>query len=298
MNADNLNMSFNHEVFDRGKLWQDGWYIYSQGEVTGPFKAEHVFGDKKPNFDGELISVSRKGLSRWYEYRSLRKIFWDQAELKDGKKREKKAAWKIARNEPKKKPVSQKKVQSKHLGIKKAKSSLKVKNEVSKHEKKKFEKSSSLRQVKKPSKDLVKSEIQSLAYYHLVLKGRLRLGAFQNPLNLIFKMFLTFGYGWKTWFEQVMIECSYHIDDPNAMESLKGLWKVLIPGLHMFKVYALARLVLQMEVQNHYRRTSPLLSFVLSIVPPLAIIYLQTAINRHWRLHICHFVQNNKYTYK
>lgn len=299
MNDDNLNMSFNHEVFDQGKLWLDGWYIYSQGEVSGPYKAEQVFGYKKPSFDGDQISVSRKGLSRWYDYRSLRKIFWEQAGLTETKKKESKVSRKLLAQDSKKKLASEKKIRSKHLGIKKTKKLDFEKDKALRIQLKKIDQAPPAAQEKKTAPEKGQEVLkQTLAYHHLILKGRLRLGAIHNPFALLLKMFLTLGYGWKTWYEQAMIECSYHIDDPNALESLKGLWKVLIPGPHMFKIYSLARLVLQMEVQNHYRRTSPLLSFILALVPPLAVIYLQSAINKHWRLHICHFVQNKKYSYK
>ena len=297
MNADNLNMSFNNEVFNQGKLWQDGWYIYSQGEVSGPYKAEQVFGFKRPSFDTDQISVSRKGLSRWYDYQSLQKIFREQTGLNAATKRESKLSRNILKQEPEKKLASEKKIRSKHLGIKRARQSSLELNEVNNLHFKKFGKSQATEQAKESQNNKSTDSVQqSLAYYHLTLKGRLRLGALHNPLTLIFKMLITFGYGWKSWYEQAMIECSYHIDDPNALENLKGAWKVMIPGPHLFKIYSLARIVLQMEVQNHYRRTSPLLSFLLSLVPPLAVLYLQSAINKHWRLHICHFIQNKKYS--
>ena len=299
MNADNLNMSFNHEVFDQGKLWLDGWYIYSRGEVTGPYMAEQVFGSKKPSFEGEQISVSRKGLSRWYDYRSLRKIFWDQEGINDLHRKEGKLARKALGQESKKKATSEKKIRTKHLGIKKNKKpAINLPDDRNIGAIKPHKTQPSSHEAIKENENKGDSVKQTLAYHHLILKGRLRLGGIHNPFALLLKMIFTLGYGWKSWYEQAMIECSYHIDDPNALDSLKGLWKVMVPGPHMFKIYSLARLVLQMEVQNHYRRTSPLISFLLAIFPPFAVIYLQTAINRHWRLHICHFVQNKKYSYK
>ncbi|MFK7823476.1 MAG: hypothetical protein AB8G05_04935 [Oligoflexales bacterium] len=297
MNADNLNMSFNHEVFNQGKLWLDGWYIYSQGEVSGPYNADQVFGYKKSSFDGDRISVSRKGLSRWYDYRPIQKIFWEQVGLSDTNKNQGKLSRKLFKQDPRKNFAIEKKIRSKHLGTKKTNHWSSERDVATNLHLKKITKKPAV-EIRKNSENekQIENLKQTLAYHHLILKGRLRLGSLHNPLTLILKMIATFGYGWKSWYEQAMIECSYHIDDPNALENLKGLWKVMIPGPHMFKIYSLARLVLQMEVQNHYRRTSPLLSFLLSLVPPLAVIYLQSAINRHWHLHICHFIQNKKYS--
>jgi hypothetical protein len=66
------------------------------------------------------------------------------------------------------------------------------------------------------------------------------------------------------------------------------LWFCMIPGLHLFVAYSLASAVRQMEMQNGYRSTNTFLATLAAVFPPLYIIMIQSALNKHWRLHVYH----------
>ena len=126
-------------------------------------------------------------------------------------------------------------------------------------------------------------------YRHLLLKGRLRLGTIVSPRKEALYCLLSFGLTGIFWFRRAVFAVVYHLDSPIARRQMKPGWWMLIPGLQTILLYRLAKIVLQMEVQNHYRRTSPLLTMLLACFPPLAIYYLQRALNMHWLKHARQF---------
>jgi hypothetical protein len=60
----------------------------------------------------------------------------------------------------------------------------------------------------------------------------------------------------------------------------------MIPGVHLILAYALARNVMQMEGQNGYRTINPIMVTLAALFPPFYILVIQSALNRHWRLHV------------
>jgi len=60
----------------------------------------------------------------------------------------------------------------------------------------------------------------------------------------------------------------------------------MIPGVHLLLAYDLAKAVRYMEMQNGYRSTKPWLATLAAIFPPFYILMIQSALNKHWRLHV------------
>lgn len=130
----------------------------------------------------------------------------------------------------------------------------------------------------------------AILYHHLILRSRLRLGPLSNPFQLAFFYWpLSLGIFWVSWYRRTTSSVLQHLDQPYATKWVSPTLCVWIPGLKMYSAYRLGQLVLNMEVQNRYRATSPVLAGIFALFPPLAILYLQNAVNRHWRLHAAQF---------
>lgn len=133
---------------------------------------------------------------------------------------------------------------------------------------------------------------RELAYNHMVLAGRLRLGSLNNPwLEAYAKFFAALGIYWGIWFRRAVIAVSFHIDGSLIPNSNKIFWLAMIPGYHLLMTRKLAMAVASMERQNGYQTVSPTKAALLAIFPPLAIFYLQSVINAHWKLHVRHETQ-------
>lgn len=303
MNADDLSYGLNQEIYHKnGRLWSDGWYLYSSGEVSGPYEAKEIFIAKN-NAPGarDQFFVSRKGLSRWYELAIISQIYSDGHEFLKSKRKN--------RNQ-KRKSNKEVKVKGKVLGFRKNSESSgskitysgdsKKKTDSQRHTRPEEPKKSKLsiqgqrvaERNKQPEASSSKIE-KPLEYYHLILKGRLRLGTIQPEYKVaILKIIFSVGFFLKNWYEQALIETTFHLDDPMVNARINKTWMILIPGYHFLLFYRLGKLILQMEVQNHYKKTSPLNVLFLSLFPPFAVFYLQRAMNRHWKLHVAHAVRH------
>lgn len=248
MQADDLATPVSDEVFHNGALWSDGWYLYQGEAVRGPFTVQELF----PGAGGGL-PAAEQSQAAWLSRKGLSRWYplstVHQAFLSS------EPAPRVAR--PRIHPPL---LIAKHLGVTNTEASLPL-----------------------AQQDAAKN----FDYYYLISRGRLRLGNKENPwVQGFLKPVFSLGLSWKAWYEQALIEVTYHLDDPQASERLRGFWGILVPGWHLLLLYRLAKLILQMEVQNRYRNTSPLLSLVLGLAPPLAVVYLQKALNRHWDLHV------------
>jgi hypothetical protein len=136
-------------------------------------------------------------------------------------------------------------------------------------------------------KNTSKREKENILYRYMLLRGQLRLGKIVAAEKLcFFTIPLTLGLGLWFWFERAYNEVVYHLDELHVSGSRNKSWLILVPGLHMFLFYRLAKLVLHMESKHQYYGVSPLLTFILSINPLFAAYYLQRALNRHWTLHL------------
>ena len=127
---------------------------------------------------------------------------------------------------------------------------------------------------------------------YFVLKGRLRLGRIRSgSLQAFLFLPLTLGLYGYFWARSVASELLWHMhkrfDPPHG--TLPPFFTAVVPGFHIYFAYCLASLIRAAEKQNGYTRTSPALAAFLSILPPLALFYLQTSLNRHWAMHVASF---------
>jgi hypothetical protein len=148
----------------------------------------------------------------------------------------------------------------------------------------------SLNPTKRPlRKKLINSPYDTrFLYFHMLLRGRLQLGKVVSASRLcLMTIPLTFGVGWWLWFERAANEALFHLGSLQPSASInKHKWMRLIPGLHIFCIYSLAKLIRQMETLDEYRRTSPLLAALLAVQPSFAAGYLQSSLNHHWIQHV------------
>ncbi len=225
------------EWFDSNDtLFDDGWYLFQQGALSGPYLAHELFHKQADNLGNkEAGLVSRKGFDHWYAIHQICEVYANKPGIK-------------ANIQPAKKPET------------------------------------SLEE------NLYQADVKDcfVEYGNLLTKGRLRLGLIHGEEKSILWYPLTLGLCTYFWYQKALTEVLYHLDDPLASLSRQGDFWVLLPFLVPFKFYHLAKLILQMEVQNNYRKTKPLVAFCLAWWPPFAQIYLQKKLNHHWALHINH----------
>ena len=135
------------------------------------------------------------------------------------------------------------------------------------------------------SQNLLEPSIFAQAY--LQLQSRLRLGRVTSPtLGALVYTPLTLGGYWWDWFARVSEEVNWHVNGTTRLHSILPTWMCMIPGVHLILAYALARNVMQMEGQNGYRTINPIMVTLAALFPPFYILVIQSALNRHWRLHV------------
>lgn len=127
---------------------------------------------------------------------------------------------------------------------------------------------------------------------YMDVASRLRLGKIVSPFvsGFIYTP-LSFGGYWWAWFVRASEEVSWHLNGASRMNFILPLWVCLIPGPNLVLAYFVARMVRQIEEQNGYRTVNPWFAAILAIFPPLYVMKIQSALNRHWRLHVFHSVR-------
>lgn len=117
-------------------------------------------------------------------------------------------------------------------------------------------------------------------------RGKSRLGDLRNPLVPAFLTLITCGIYYTGWLLGAMREVVWHMEhDTIIRRHISKPWMAWIPGLHMKATWDIACLIRLMEEQDGYTSTRPVTAAVLSVVPPLAAVYLQHALNDHWLIH-------------
>jgi hypothetical protein len=136
---------------------------------------------------------------------------------------------------------------------------------------------------------------QSFQGRYRFFKGRERLGALRNEfLICLVWLPVTLGLYWFWWLKKGFQELLWHSFRRYDYKTfLPPLGLSLIYGVHFVFVYKLSKLLLFVEKQNGYRRTSPKMATILALVPPLAMCYLQSRLNDHWRKHVVHLPMQN-----
>ncbi len=127
------------------------------------------------------------------------------------------------------------------------------------------------------------------AQHYFAIRGRLRLGRVFSPVvgALIYTP-LTLGGYWWDWFARSSEEVSWHVNGSSKVNFVLPVWCCLIPGVHLVLAYLLADMVSKMELENGYRGVKPAFATIMALFPPFYILMMQSALNRHWRLHVYH----------
>jgi hypothetical protein len=135
-------------------------------------------------------------------------------------------------------------------------------------------------------KNFTPSSKNAFSYYHMILRGRLRLGNIYTPLAVAFTGLLTLGFSSASFITSSYRDVDWHID-PKSQKNFSFISKLLmcLPLINVIYFLKLAFKVEEMEMQNSYRSVNKFLTAVFSLVPGLAQFYLQKVINNHWRLH-------------
>lgn len=133
-----------------------------------------------------------------------------------------------------------------------------------------------------------------LAYNHMMLAGRLRLGPLLSPFIEAYPKFIaTLGFQWGIWLKRSFVATQIHLHG-SANVSVFKIFLAMIPLWHFIEAYKLANMIAKMEMQNGYKRTSPFFATLLAMFPPFTISYLQNSMNGHWRLHVLNATNKKK----
>ena len=137
---------------------------------------------------------------------------------------------------------------------------------------------------------------EKIDYLDMTLKGSYRLGLQLSLLKITLNFIATLGLYVKFWYDRVTFECVHHLDEPQSFEYDRYKWLILVPGIHIFKFYRLSKTILQMEIRNGYKKTSPFIVFFLSIFPLFGMLYIQNSVNLHWKHHIKNYLKELEQT--
>ena len=327
------------EAMLAGGAWPEGWYIYEDGHVRGPYTAAEAFNKPTDPVQGKPPLVSRTGFSQWYPLRDLAEIFVAgagaaievavptpkviakkiraQAPVVAGSSTPVVAASPSPVVAPPSSPVVAAPSPAAHVVavavpatpviIKPAApaTSVTVKPaapnptlSVHAEAMPAYKRPSSVsppvsmapsRPVASAASKL--STKRAVVQEYFLAQPRLRLGKLRNPwLSAFVALPLSVGVYWSLWFAATTQEMRFHSQIAGHWEKASPFPALLamIPLLHMYMIYRLAKQLVAMEEQNKYRYTSPILAVSLAILPPLAMAYLQHALNRHWLLHAKH----------
>lgn len=316
----------NHQ--EQLSAWGHGWYVFEDGQVSGPLDAKDALSSEKSANGQTVRMVSRKGFTQWYPVRDFAEIYsMIEAYSKrlDEKPASPQPATKEFA--PKSKiintnigdgPSLNSKVSLQNSNILEAMETASqapgdigattrsptIPRSAASESYEAVSPSVALLQDDKKLKKLLRRQVrqaQSAAHNQKLmdpklfaeryfgLQSRLRLGRVFSPtLGAFLYTPLTLGGYWWDWFVRACDEVGWHLTGSVKAKMSLPLWFCMIPGLHLFVACSLARAVRQMEMQNGYRSTSIFLATLAAVFPPFYIIMIQSALNKHWRLHVYH----------
>ena len=308
--------------------WENGWYVFENGQVLGPFNAKEAFSSQVSASTGEARMVSRKGFTQWYPVRDFAEIYSMIGHYSDHLNQVSFSSnHPLTELEPKARQIGPQATPVNNMprgsndfpqlnastredqGSQNPSENVVINNE-SNYSTSQFVPQPSL--TKAQVKQLRKAERQQqkfaerqmqaarsaaksqnlldpviFAQAYLQLQSRLRLGRVTSPtLGALVYTPLTLGGYWWDWFARVSEEVNWHVNGTTRLNSMLPTWMCMIPGVHLILAYVLARNVMQMEVQNGYRTISPVVVTMAALFPPFYILLIQSALNRHWRLHV------------
>jgi len=268
--------------------WPDGWYLYENGKLNGPLTASDAFALPPETEGGVQRLVSRKGFTQWYPLSDLAQIF----QLTAGMEKKLESATKATKAAKATMIAPKPSVRTKSVGPRSA--SAQVASGLSETSALRKAVSESAAQSAAPASPVPKTTAKkAIVQEYYLARSRLRLGQLRNPwATAVGSMPLTLGSYWAFWYASTQREIEFHTQGAVAAPKwLKtGAAMSLLPIVNIWFTYKLAAKVREMESQNKYGHISPALAAVMAILPPLALGYLQSALNRHWLLHAKHLI--------
>jgi hypothetical protein len=291
-------------------VWPDQWFVSDGTKIQGPLSAEETFSarNKISELFSELdstqlesrILVSRKGFTKWYEYRELHNLYLNGrvssntivANLRSEILNELDRMKTLLPNPTEKESIAlQKALESNDLTRLKKPSVQPVPTRQVEDEDLYFSKLKSEERLPfKPSSNAPSQN--TIEYLHMMNRGRLRLGSLRSPVMAALSSCFIFTIpGWAQNFRD---ELHWHLDHANFKKSSANTWFSLIPFIHFIIFYQLSAVMLAAELQNNYRSVSTYKALILSFFPPLAIFYLERAAQKHWRSHLMHIQRKNE----
>lgn len=269
-----------------GQTWPDGWYVYESGCLNGPFTAAETFNRAPELEPGKPLLVSRKGFSQWYPLRDLSEIYLASVgTVPQVQQRPKVMAKIVGRNVAPTLSVAASDAVRPHISVDRVQPT--VPRKLTTAEIGNAKKSKNVASVS--SSHAKKAVLQE----YFLARTRLRLGKIRNPwVSAFVGTPLSLGAYWPAWFAAVQKEMLFHTHSVTEQKgaSTWSAFFAVVPVLHFYLTFKLAAQVRAMEAQNKYLNTSPAFATALAVFPPLAMAYLQRALNRHWLLHAKHLV--------
>lgn len=296
--------------------WSNGWYLFEDGKVIGPLQANEAFHRPEKTPSGQSRMVSRKGFTQWYPLRDFAELHSMAGKYADQLALAKRAASPInqafAQHEPIAKTLgpdhrqavstpsdSIARIQIASQDILNSKAAP-VKSNLTRHQRKQLQKEERRKQqasakktmsvsTKMPLPTAERQRVSAFEDQYLLVASRLRLGRQRSPFvsGFIYTP-LTLGGYWGSWVDRVSEELTWHLSGSSRVNFVLPMWMALIPGVHLYFAWMLARLLSEVEMQNGYRTISPAFAVFLALIPPFYMLSIQSAMNRHWRLHVYH----------
>lgn len=145
-----------------------------------------------------------------------------------------------------------------------------------------------VREVSANDKIILKRAKEAVLSEYFLQRTRLRLGDLRSSWLIgLVGLPLTLGVYWLVWFNRLAHEIKAHAGDKGCPVVPPSLFAI-VPIVHFYMVFRLAKAMQAIEAQNRYAGISAPAAAVFALFPPLALIYLQEAANRHWLLHAKH----------
>lgn len=304
-------------------LWSNGWYLFEDGKVVGPLQASDAFHRSEQTPSGQPRMVSRKGFTQWYPLKDFAELHSMAGKYADQLAQAKrppvvsqqafaqhqpvaKTLGPQAHNQPASKltrdPIA--KIQTASQDILNDRT-VPQKHNLSRKNRKRLEREQAkLRQasaqqspVSPPSSSYAR--VATFEDQYLLVASRLRLGQQRSPFvsGFIYSL-LTLGVYWGSWMSRSSEELTWHLSGSSRVNFVLPMWMALIPGVHLYFAWMLARLASEVEMQNGYKTVSPAFATILAVIPPFYMLSLQSAMNRHWRLHVYHSMDRQQLAQK
>ena len=318
--------------------WDNGWYVFEDGQVVGPLNADQALGSETSKASGQARLVSRKGFNQWYPVKDFAEIYaMINAYSRRLESNATASSASAASYQPKSKVIAQNLSNAQNVLKQYVKDSGDSRLESVQHDINATQNAqskvttevvqSSETAANDPAEQIHSADTSPVlideralkaarramkranaagrnqtmmapdlfANRYLEVQGKLRLGRIFSPtLGALLYTPLTLGGYWWAWFTQASEDVSWHINGPGKWRYALPMWFCMIPGLHLMVAYLLAKAVSSMEMQNGYRNVRPLLTTLLALCPPLYMLRMQGALNRHWRLHVYHSMNQSR----